>query len=128
PIGDFRDLEYRIGFGFDALQLARTLERGDPLAQVVEWQRVLLRMTDDYKGFEGNFICHRLTRIDRDSQKSTSRKCSEKWGTHSWELWWNGNYFRCSSVTLAVTGCPSRRTFTSTTSPTLLRRRASVKS
>src|SRR5262249_37867228 len=32
-------------------------------------------------------------------------------------------HFRCSSVTLAVTGRPSRRTFTSTTSPTLLRRR-----
>src|SRR5215469_18686932 len=37
-------------------------------------------------------------------------------------------YFRCSSLTGAFTGCPSRMTVTSTTSPTLLRRSASVKS
>jgi len=37
-------------------------------------------------------------------------------------------YFLCSSFTLAVMGWPSRRTFTSTTCPTLLRRSASVKS
>src|SRR5713226_1384228 len=37
-------------------------------------------------------------------------------------------YFRCSSFTLAVTGFPSRSTVTGTTSPTLLRRSASVKS
>jgi hypothetical protein len=37
-------------------------------------------------------------------------------------------YFRCSNFTVAVMGWPSRITFTSTTSPTLLLRKASVKS
>jgi hypothetical protein len=37
-------------------------------------------------------------------------------------------YFRCSSFTEALSGLPSRSTVTSTVSPTLLRRSASVKS
>jgi hypothetical protein len=40
----------------------------------------------------------------------------------------NPPYFRCSSLTVAFIGLPSRITVTSTTSPTLLRRSASVKS
>jgi hypothetical protein len=41
-IGDFGDLKNRVGFGLNALQLAGAIERGDPLAEVVEGQRIPL--------------------------------------------------------------------------------------
>jgi hypothetical protein len=40
-IRDFGDLKYGIDFGLDALQFASALECGDPLAEVVEGQRIL---------------------------------------------------------------------------------------
>jgi hypothetical protein len=41
-VGDFRNFKNRVGFGLNALQLARAIERGDPLAEVVEGQRIPL--------------------------------------------------------------------------------------
>ena len=41
-VRDFGDLKNRIGFGLNALQLAGAIERGDPLAEVVEGQRIPL--------------------------------------------------------------------------------------
>jgi hypothetical protein len=41
-VGDFGDLKNGIGFGLDALQLAGAIERCDPLAEVVEGQRIPL--------------------------------------------------------------------------------------
>ena len=41
-VGDFGNLKNGIGFGLDALQLAGAIERGDPLAEVVEGQRIPL--------------------------------------------------------------------------------------
>ena len=38
-IRDFGYLENRVGFGLDALQLARAIKRCDPLPEVVEGQR-----------------------------------------------------------------------------------------
>jgi hypothetical protein len=42
PVSNFGNLEDRIGFGLDALQLAGAVERCDPLAEVVEGQRIPL--------------------------------------------------------------------------------------
>src|SRR5579884_2037239 len=58
---------------------------------------------------------------DRDQQQR-GKKISNRirWRVHDQR--------RCSSFTLALSGLPSRMTITSTTSPTLLRRSASVKS
>ncbi len=42
PVGDFGNLKNGIGFGLDALELARAIERCDPLAKVVEGQRIPL--------------------------------------------------------------------------------------
>ena len=41
-VGDFGNFENRVGFGLDALELARAIERCDPLAEVVEGQRIPL--------------------------------------------------------------------------------------
>ena len=67
-VGDFRNLENRIGFGLDALQFAGAVERGDPLAEVVEGQRIPLWVTDDYKGLAASdeLLCHGFTRINAD--------------------------------------------------------------
>ena len=47
-VGDLGDFEDGIGFGLDAFEFAGAVEGGDPLAEVVEGQRILLG-TDDYK-------------------------------------------------------------------------------
>jgi hypothetical protein len=41
-IGDFGDLKNGVGFDSNALQLAGAFERRDPLAEVVEGQRIPL--------------------------------------------------------------------------------------
>ena len=46
-IGNFGDFENRVRFGADALQFARTVERFDPVPQIVVGQNSS-RMTDDY--------------------------------------------------------------------------------
>jgi hypothetical protein len=38
PVGNLGNLENRVGFGLNALELARAIERCDPLAEVVEGQ------------------------------------------------------------------------------------------
>src|SRR5437660_766573 len=53
-VGNLRDLKNWVGFGVDALELARAIERCDPLAEVVEGQRIPLcdrSVRQDYKGF-----------------------------------------------------------------------------
>ncbi len=52
-VGDFSDLKDGVGFGLNALQLASAVERGDPLAKVVEGQRLPL-FDRDYKGFSSS--------------------------------------------------------------------------
>ncbi len=41
-VGDFGDFENRVGFGLDAFELAGAVERRDPLAEIVEGQRIPL--------------------------------------------------------------------------------------
>jgi hypothetical protein len=64
-VGDLGNLKNRIGFGPDALELARAIERCDPLAEVVEGQRNPLYVRDDYKGFSprGAAACRALLEL-----------------------------------------------------------------
>ena len=41
PVGDFGDFQDGVDFGSDALEFTSAVERGDPLAEVVEGQSVL---------------------------------------------------------------------------------------
>jgi hypothetical protein len=59
-VGDFGDLKDGVDLGLDALQLAGAFERGDPLAEVVEGQRIPLCerviRKEDYKGFRSGIV------------------------------------------------------------------------
>ncbi len=68
----------------------------------------------------------RVARHEREIQRVAGRKTTA--GRNAILAWLISIYFLCSSFTDAAMGLPSRSTFTSTTSPTLLRRNASVKS
>ncbi len=50
-VGDFSDFENGISFRLNALEFTGAVKRRDPLAEVVEGQRIPLYVTDDYKGF-----------------------------------------------------------------------------
>lgn len=47
-VGDFCDFENGIDFGLDALKFAGAVEGSDPLAEVVEGQRVFSLRKSDY--------------------------------------------------------------------------------
>src|SRR5260221_3200123 len=73
-VGNFRDLKNWVGFGVDALELARAIERCDPLAEVVEGQRIPLcdrSVRQDYKGFRSAARVKRLAASRHAASLST---------------------------------------------------------
>src|SRR5579859_971735 len=79
-VGYFGNLENGIGFGLNALEFTGAVQGGDPLAEVVEGQRVPLCDRRLY-GIDGRLHGHGFTRINTDS---------------NYWIWIETIYFLCS--------------------------------